>query len=40
VGCGAVGEWMGRGVGNGIWSIENELKIKLNEKRKNNSRFL
>jgi hypothetical protein len=30
LGCGAVGGWMGGG--NGIWSIKNELKIKLNKK--------
>jgi hypothetical protein len=29
VGCGAVGGWMGRGE-NGIWSIKDELQIKLN----------
>jgi hypothetical protein len=28
VGCGAVGGWM-RGAGNGIWSVKNELHIKL-----------
>jgi hypothetical protein len=27
VGCGAVGGWVG---GNGVWSVKNELKIKLN----------
>jgi hypothetical protein len=31
VGCGAVGGWEGMGgAGNGIWSLKNELKIKLN----------
>jgi hypothetical protein len=29
VGCGAEGGWMGRD-GNGIWSVKNELQIKLN----------
>jgi hypothetical protein len=32
MGCGAVGGWMGGGVGNGIWSVKNKLKIK--EKKK------
>jgi hypothetical protein len=33
VGCGTVGGWEGSGgVGNGIWSVKNELQIKLNLK--------
>jgi hypothetical protein len=33
MGCGAVRSRMGR-AGNGIWSVKNELKIKLNLKEK------
>ena len=33
MGCGAVGGWM-EGAGNGIWSVKNELQIKLNLKKK------
>jgi hypothetical protein len=32
VGCGTVGGWEGRG-GNRIWSVKNELQIKLNLKK-------
>jgi hypothetical protein len=28
VGYGAVGEWLGGGSGNEIWSVKNKLKIK------------
>jgi hypothetical protein len=32
VGCGAVGRWRG-GMGNGLWSVNNELQMKLKFKK-------